>query len=596
MKKILVLAGALLLLLSLALVAHADAWDMTFKQEALDSRVLVVEAPGVDTIAKNWGCDGVNVIAKVFNSKIGYTEEAEFKFAISDFDPEAKTIKMELPNFGKWQVTAEFTKKGQITRRVKDLDVYFGVTKANIVDCVATTDTLITALKWYTEDGAIDTSIPTFLDIRRPKAFDWQNLPENMYRHAMISAERNEEDIGYWRRCGYLSEFVRDLLIANPDTYFNFYLNDYHMRTLARLAWANKVPDGNYSVTMVTDGSASYSMFRRAYSGTDNAAALHAQYVKETEEYRAGIKSGKITNYEDMLYLRDRVYALMDVEEAHGNPVRWWVVRKSGDTFGLPDADFQAKVLADTRITNNYINNLLAAMSAAGNDEAFKTLYSFEDEMFQNERDQGKKLLMFLGSSAAVERDYPPMDYIKFHIAFYGDTYAYFYKGHPGNVQVELEENKKPYTDIGVHVLDASIAAELFTYFNPDIYVSGYESSYYQNTGNEEQDVGLFRKTFESALANPNIVEYAPLMDLFISDMAVPDDASTYAGNEDALKVLDAALKAVPAEEAGDHTYLVQFNNANKQVCEYDFALWNATREVIHYLTGSVEEGLTIAE
>ena len=108
--------------------------------------------------------------------------------------------------------------------------------------------------------------------------------------------------------------------------------------------------------------------------------------------------------------------------------------------------------------------------------------------------------------------------------------------------------------------------------------------------------MGLFRKTFESALANPNIVEYAPLMDLFISDMAVPDDASTYAGNEDALKVLDAALKAVPADEAKDHIYLVQFNNSNKQVCEYDFALWNATKEVIHYLTGSVEEGLTVAE
>jgi len=74
MKRILVLAGALLLLLSLALIAHADAWDMTFKQEALDSRVLVIEAPGVDSIVKNWGCDGVNVIAKVFNSKIGYTE------------------------------------------------------------------------------------------------------------------------------------------------------------------------------------------------------------------------------------------------------------------------------------------------------------------------------------------------------------------------------------------------------------------------------------------------------------------------------------------------------------------------------------------
>lgn len=596
MKRILVLAGALLLLLSLALIAHADAWDMTFKQEALDSRVLVIEAPGVDTIVKNWGCDGVNVIAKVFNSKIGYTEEEEFKFSISDFDPETKTLKMELPNFGKWQVTAEFTKKGQITRREKDLNVYFGVTKANIVDCVATTDTLITALKWYTEDGAIDTSIPTFLDISRSKAFDWQNLPENMYRHPMISAARNEESIGYWKRCGYLSEFVRDLLIANPDTYFNFYVNDFHLRTLARLAWVNNIPDGNYSVTMVTDGSASYSMFRNAYSGTDNAAALHEQYVKETEEYRTGVRNGKIKDYDELTYLRTHAYALLDVEEAHGNPVRWWVVRRSADTFGIPDADFQAKVLADARISNNYINNLLAAMSAAGNDEAFKTLYSFEDEIFDEERQQGKKLMMFLGTSAGGEANYPPMDYIKFLIAYFGDEYAYYYKGHPGNVQVELEENKKPYTDIGVHVLDASIAAELFTYFNPDIYVSGYESSYYQNTGNEEQDVALFRKTYESAIANPSIVEYAPLMDMFISDMTVPDDTSTYAGNEDALKVLEAALKAVPAAEAGDHNYLVQFNNANKQVCEYDFAIWNASKEVIHYLNGSVYEGLSIAE
>ena len=142
----------------------------------------------------------------------------------------------------------------------------------------------------------------------------------------------------------------------------------------------------------------------------------------------------------------------------------------------------------------------------------------------------------------------------------------------------------------------ASIAAELFMYFNPDICVAGYESTLYQNIGDVEQDVALFRRTYETAMETTNLAFYADKMDIFIADMNDTEDTFTFAGNEKALKMLEAALKAVPEDEAGDRNYLVEFNNADRQVNEYDYAIWNASKGVIRYLAGNVEEGLSPVE
>ncbi len=591
---------ALILVLCLAFCSfscvHAEtAWDVTALQTEPDSLKVEVRLPGMERLANNYHGDSVKLIFRMSRDR-DVCQEEEFLVKLEEFDDE-NAITVELPYFGKWVLTAEYMTGDVIIKREGNIPVPLAATEVNVITATATTDTLIEALKWFTGDGSVDTGIPTIVNLNRYRAFDWDNLPENMYRNPLETVSENESAQNYNDRVAHLSGYVKMLLEINPEMRFNFYVNDMHIYTLGSMCYANNIPDGQYTVTMVTDGSATYSAFRSAYAG-ENAQAKHEALTEQAKAYKEGARSGEIRDFtvNSAAKLKPLVYALLDVEEAAGNPVRWWVVRRSADTFGLDDADFQAKVMADTRISNNYINNLLAAMSAAGNDDKFRTLYSFDDEIFAAAREQGKKLMVFIGTSPSLEKTYPPFDYMKFIAAYYADEYAYYYKGHPGNYRLDSEEAQAPYKALGVNMLDASIAAELFIYFNPDICLAGYESSLYQNIGEEEQDVALFRRTYQTASADPNLSMYADKMDVYIADMLNTEDTFTFAGNEEAMKILEAVLKAVPVEEQNDHNYLIEFNNNGKHVNDHDFAIWNADREVIHYLTGSMEEGLAIAE
>ncbi|MBQ9045394.1 MAG: S-layer homology domain-containing protein [Oscillospiraceae bacterium] len=275
---------------------------------------------------------------------------------------------------------------------------------------------------------------------------------------------------------------------------------------------------------------------------------------------------------------------------------KWMVVRKSTDTFGIQDKTFQGKVTGDARISNNYINNLLASVDSAGKSDDFKALYSFDDSEFAKAREEGKKLMMMLGTTWNLENTYPPLEYMQFVTAFYGNEFAYFYKGHPGNYESNSPENTALYKTINVGMLEPSIAAELFSFFNPDICVSGYESSYFQNTGDASQDFALFRRTKDVAYADGNVGVYADRMDLFISDMGDQFDPNTFTtrdSDSDAMKAAKERSRAardmvqalVPEGETNDKNYMVEFNNTDeKTVCQYDYAIWNYSKSLIHYI------------
>ncbi len=289
-------------------------------------------------------------------------------------------------------------------------------------------------------------------------------------------------------------------------------------------------------------------------------------------------------------------------------------MRKSGDTFGLTDTAFQAKVLADTRITNSYINGLLSTVQGNGSEDAFKALYKFEDDAFNATRAKGKKNMMILGTSKTLEDKYPVTDYVRFMIAEMGDEYEFYYKGHPGNYMANSEENVAKYEAMGIQMLDPSIAAELFLFYNDDIYLCGYESSLYNNASNEkseEQDVGLFRRTLQTAKVDPALTSYADYMDFTISDMMDNSDNFTYAYDEEwdaarpgmadakaeAIALRDKVKAILPTRETKDGNYLVQYNNnGTKKVSEYDYAIWNSDKARIRYIKENADGSLTIAK
>ena len=577
----------------------------------LPAAALAAGVPGVDfvqngetrtvtaTVSNPAAADSVKLTATMsYNGKV--TETASIEKAIS-----GSTFDFELPYYGKWNVSAAFSKGGKSVGTVS-CEVAVSASEFNIVCGAATTDVLIESLEFcgattadFSNANGFNNQIPTIVTLNRFKQYNWDKLPENMYRNPLLTAEENNSDAEWVEfKMGAMKQYIQELLEINPSARFNFYLNDYGMYSFPKLCYENQIPQDQYTLTMVTDGSASYYTFKQAYDGIDDAAAKHAQLVQEYSDFRQGCLNGTVTDYTSNAALphgslRIYTYAILDVEPNS----RWWVVRKSGDTFGIQDKTFQSRVTGDSRITNHYINGLLTNVEKAGNTDVFKALYNFDDSGFQNARAQGKKLMMLMGTSASIEEQYPIMEYNKFVTTYYGDQYAYFYKGHPGNYTADSPENTAKYAEIGVEMLDPSIAAELFVFFNPDICMSGYATSTYQNVGEDSQDLVLYRSTMEVAYAdNGNREPYAAKMDIFLSDLGNLSDTATFAaasGDSDAMKAAkekanqsrEIVSKLIPAGETADRNFMVQFNNTSeKTVSKYEFAIWNYTKNVIHYI------------
>ena len=570
---LLVLCMVLTLLPASALAA--DAPELKLEQKTANERTVAA------VVTDAAGADSVKITATMFyNDKVTETAVVEQKLEGGTFD-------FELPYFGKWAVAAVFTKEGTEVGTAS-ASVALTADEYNIVLGGATTDVLVESLNFFI-GTSVNNEIPTIVSLARFKQYNWEALPENMYRNPLLTAEENCSEEAGWAgvKVPAMAAYVKQLHELNGASKFNFFISDYQLGDLPKVVYQNDLPAENYTLTLVTDGSATYSCFKHVYDNVDDAQAVHDQRVAEFQAFKDG--DGKLS--ESINYY---AYAILDVEAA--SSARWMVVRRSTDTFGIQDKTFQSKVLGDSRISNNYINSLLANADKAGKSDEFKALYNFDDSEFTKAREEGKKLMMMLGTAWNLENTYPPLEYMQFVTAFYGDEFAYFYKGHPGNYESNSPENTALYKTINVGMLEPSIAAELFSFFNPDICVSGYESSYFQNTGEASQDFALFRRTKDVAYADGNVGVYADKMDLFISDMGDPFDPNTFTdkeGDSDAMKAAKASARAVrdqlkaiiPEAEAKDKNYMVEFNNSEaKTVCQYDYAIWNYTKSLIHYV------------
>lgn len=587
---LLVLCMVLTLLPAAALAAGAPS--VTYTQKTANA--LTVTA----TVSDPAAADSVKLTATLSNGgKVTETATVEKKLDASG------AFEFDLPYFGKWDISAAFTKDGKDVGTSKGTAA-LSASEYNIILGVATTDVLIESLQFFINDG-MKADIPTIVTLNRAASYNWDKLPENMYRNPLLTKEQNEAG-GSWAnvKVPALKQYVAMLHALNKDAVFNIYLNDYHLNFLPTMTYANGLTDANYTLTLVTDGSATYSTFKAAYDQIDDAAAKHAKLVDEYKAFREGVKAGTVKDYTQLPSgpIAQYAYAMLEVEPS----ARWWVVRRSADTFGLQDAEFQKVVLADSRISNNYINGLLTKVDDAGKSAAFKDLYNFDDAEFAKAREEGKKLMMMLGTSKSLEDEYPPMEYMHFLTAYYGDEFAYFYKGHPGNFTSNSPENTALYKSINVGMLEPSIAAELFIFFNPDICVSGYESSLFQNMGEDSQDYALWRRTKDVAYADVNVSTYAAKMDLFMSDLANLEDPNTFAdkeGDTDEMKAAKEAARAarelvqaaVPEAEKNDKNYMIEFNNTEeKTVSQYDYAIWNYSKSLIHYLGKDADGKLVV--
>lgn len=549
-------------------VETAATSPITLTQQK-NKTTVTVHVGNLNTLKKKKKGNALRIVFKMKNGK-KIAVKRTHKKKLSAIDAATKDWQIKLPQYGKYSVTVDLMKNSRKVKTLTTKTLKVIADEYNILQLRASTPVLVTTLKFlgdesYTTMESGD-KIPTIIYLGRDKQYNWKALPAGWYREPYESTTSGTAAA----REKALYSYVRMLKSISPKAKFHFYINDYHLDMFTDTVYKNKFRPDQYTITMVTDGSASYAWFKKTYENEENAQEKHDNMVADFLAFKKAIYAGKkyTLKYGDdpKKPLRSYAYALLDAENQEGAPTDWWVVRKSGDTFGIKDKTFQAVVTGDARITSNYINNLLAKVKAGSNEPVFKKLYNFDDSQIKDAIKDGKKPMMILGSAQSVETANPINPYVRFTMSYYGNEYAYFYKGHPGYITEDYPERVLEMTSLGMKILESSIAAELFQYYNEDLYMSGYQSSTFQNAGSEKNDCGLYNIGKKAALDN-SALTYAKDMDFFMTRMTTVTD--------------EAILGLVP--DSSHDNYLVEFSDAIMESSGNDIAIWDADDAMIYY-------------
>lgn len=459
---------------------------------------------------------------------------------------------IDLTNYGKFNLTVNYIKNGNVIN-TSSKTVGIGASEYNLAPLSATFPVVYFSLSIWDINTNENGNIPTIVMLDRPSAYDWDNLPTNVYAMPYLT----ESEISYTSDFTAFKQYVKDLYEITPTAKFNLYINDITCSYIHDVIYSNKIPEGQYTITMLSDGSATYSIINDTYD-VDNPEEKHQKLIEtwnNAKEY--AYKNGKKASGWDWHSHWDCMYAVLSCEPG----TQWWVSRNNLFTSGDSNA-FADKIKNDVTIVN--VNTLLQNLQSKGDAtvKEFKDLYNFNDGYFNSAEQQGKKAMMILGTYVYNEQNFD--DYARLTQLYYGDEYMYYYKGHPNTPTGLYPEKQVQLNELEIEDVDSSIAAELILFFNPEISMSGYGTSTF-NSASSEMACGLYNMNKETALSETQSVDYTGI-DWFASSI-----------NENTKKEIRDLC------ESDDRSYLVEFSDQILGNEEYDIAIYNANKGTLKY-------------
>lgn len=356
------------------------------------------------------------------------------------------------------------------------------------------------------------------------------------------------------------ADYVAALYQINPNAKFHLYVNDITCSLVHRMIYANKIPEGNYSITLLSDGTATYVFTNDAFNVSDpaskNQTLIDQWNSAKTAEYKTGTVSAGYSGYHDHW---DSMYALLSIEPG----TEWWMTRTNLFTSGDNNA-FASTIATDPGVKKKNVATMLNGVSAKGEQtvQELKALYNFNDGYFTDAEAQGKKAMMLLGTYVYLEKDFE--EYASLTETMFGDGYKYYYKGHPNTPTALWPEKQRQLDLLDIEDIDSSVAAELILFFNPSLNLSGYSSSTYNSTTADAAG-GLWGQTKAQALSPTSSIDYS-IMDWF----ATPISNSQ-----------NSAYQSLCAP--GESSYLVEFSDSILQTADYNFAVYSYTRNTLSY-------------
>lgn len=269
---------------------------------------------------------------------------------------------------------------------------------------------------------------------------------------------------------------------VNNQSKFNLYYSDFFNYAYVQATIANGIPSENYHVVLLSDGSASFLFFNNHFNNENADAEYDKMVGKWTQlkkdvaksRYYGRYTTGVINAYD----LQDYSYVIASEEEN----IEWWLTRISG-TLAPNNPDFYSKVENNSKIKVKDLGKLLSAIQNDQSENQYlsidklKKLYNFSEGMFEKAVTENKKVMVILGTWTETEIATNFDEYVKSVIAYYGDEYVYYYKGHPRNPTNSVNGKLEHLKSLGLIDVDSTIPAEFIFFFNPEAFCSGYTSS-----------------------------------------------------------------------------------------------------------------------
>jgi hypothetical protein len=535
----------------------APDWGISYAQVGQGTQVTATIA--ADSLAA-WATK-VTVTARLsYRSTV--TRQVRFTQELAGLNGDSFTF--DVGDYGKWSVTAAFYKGSTKVRTRPAASVVVDADQYVIAPLTGTMPvTMFSTSLWGPNpvQGATDPA-PVIVQLQRAKQWDWDKLPAGV--HANPYATRAQyTTVRYLNRASELAPmkaYIKDLRALNSDSVFHLYVNDYHLQMVQALLYANRIPQDRYTITLLSDGTFSYARFSTVYGGAtpeNEHQKLVASWTRARDyAYRYGeLKPGMTAGV-----ARDCLYAAVDSEPS----AQWWLTRPALLSSPGDQNAFGTKAAANTaKVKTVSLNGNLTAIKNAGPEVVaqFKDLFKFNDAYFAKSVANGKKVMMFLGTDNTKEDDPATSqddfaEYARFTMKYYGSAYDYYYKGHPRTPTGLSPTKQAQLARLGITDVDSSVPAELILFFNPNIYMSGYDSTTYLSVSDPDMAKGLFRIT----KANADPTKFKDIA-WFMTPKAVHPDA----------------VKALPGD------FVIEFADKIATVKGYDLALWDADAATITY-------------
>ena len=478
MRKKLTIISAILIALILSScnpIIKSDADIVRTTDNALD---IAIEIP-------NTKADRIVVSSAMLNSMNipVYSAEKEYK------DYNGGDLKYNVGYYGKHEVVIElYQGNSLIDTIIRDYIVTSG--NYNIALLSATLPVTYTSLMLADEGNTtnpINATYPTIITLERADAYDWDALLPNMTDCPFIDGYKTGNNGMYWTSFieaykAYIS-YLRGL---NPSSKFHFIFNDFDAALIPLIAFEAGLSTTDFTTVLISDGSGTYSTFTSSFGNGgeyDSSIAKYNELNSICNTVKLKAISGESSYINDLKdhaglspwlsrYMKEFAPILINDPDLD---ITWIVNRNNADVFGSSEV-YTTRVQNNSNIVAINMNNDLLTKLNEDEKQQFAKLYNLSLDAFEEADQEGKQIMIFLGKRN--DQDLHLDEFFSFFTNYYGtEDYAFFYKGHPGDLTNNNSERSKIIEKYGWQELDAQIPAELFYFFRPDCLMGGFESS-----------------------------------------------------------------------------------------------------------------------